>query len=104
PVPPGIGGPPPGFADPPTGFAAAVAATCELLVIGDAVFGAIDPGAATRAACVALAAATGAPVLALTLAQTAGGPWRFLAADAAPLVLEGAPLDALVTLLAGRAA
>ncbi|WP_426168077.1 hypothetical protein [Sandarakinorhabdus sp. DWP1-3-1] len=95
---------PPGLADPPTGYAAAVTATCDLLVIGDAVHGAIDPGAATRAACLALSAARSTPVLALTLAQAGSGPWRFVAADPAPLVTDGAPLHALAALIAARAA
>lgn len=95
---------PPGLADPPTGYAAAITATCELLVIGDAVYGAVDPGAATRAACLALAAARNTPVLAVTLAQAGDGPWRFVAADAVPLVTEGEPLHALAALIADRAA
>lgn len=91
--------------DGPVGHAAPAHAVCELTIVGDAVFGAIDPGAAVRDACVALAVARNAPVLALRLAQIAGDPrWRFVAANATPVIDGGAPLAALVDLMIARAA
>jgi hypothetical protein len=91
--------------DRPSGYADVAVAQCELLLVGDAVFGGVDPGADVRAATLALAAAQRTPLLALTLAQRAGDPgWRFVAADAAPMVAEGAPLDALIALMQARAA
>ncbi len=94
-----------GPGDRATGHAAAVVAQCELLLVGDAVFGGVDPGPAVRAAALALAAAQRTPLLALTLAQAVDDPqWRFVAADAAPVVAEGAPLAALADLLQARAA
>ncbi len=87
------------------GHAAVVAAQCELLLVGDAVFGGVDPGADVRAAALALAVAQRTPLLTVTLGQAAGDPrWRFVAADAAPVVAEGAPLLALADLMQARAA
>lgn len=91
--------------DPPLGHAAPAVAVCELTLVGDAVFGDIDPGTAVRTACLALATDSNAPVLALRLAQAAGDPrWRFVAANATPVIDNGAPLAALVDLMIARAA
>ena len=87
------------------GHAEVAVAQCVLLLVGDAVFGGIDPGPDVRTACLALAAAQRTPVLAITLAQRAGDPcWRFVAADAVPMVAAGPPLVALVDLMQARAA
>jgi hypothetical protein len=92
------------FADRGLGHAAPAAAFCDLLIIGSAVFGADDPGADVRAACLGMAEARQTPVLAVTLARQAGDPrWRFVDADAAPTITEGAPLAALADLMVARA-
>ena len=91
--------------DRPLGHAAPAAALCDLIIVGDAVFGDIDPGPAVRAACVALAGSRNSPVMALRLAQSAGDPcWRFVAANAMPVIDGGAPLAALIDLMMARAA
>lgn len=91
--------------DRPLGHSAPAAALCDVIVVGDEVFGDIDPGPAARAACVALAAARNSPVLALRLGQLAGDPgWRFVAANAMPVIDRGAPLAALIDLMIVRAA
>ncbi len=90
--------------DRPAGHTLPAADLCDVTIVGDAVFGAIDPGADVRAALLRLAAASNTLLLAVRLAQSPGDPrWRFVAANAAPVIEAGPPLVALIDLMAARA-
>ena len=90
--------------DRPAGHTLPAAACCDLTLVGEAIFGAVDPGAGVRAALLRLSAARNAPVLAVRLAQSPGDlAWRFVAANSAPVMEAGPPLWALADLLADRA-